>query len=169
MNWDAIGGTAEVLGSVAVFATLIYLAIQTRDNVRVIKTRAVWDAQLSFAELNQILGDDGVVCKVVYKAMNTPEALTDYERYLLHRFLRGWFQRMEAQYALYKSGILDEEVWQLRRSYARAILKIPIFNASWEMDKKNSTFTKGFIQSVDSAPNTEISGFMGIGSIASQP
>ena len=79
------------------------------------------------------------------------------------------FQRMEAQYALYKSGILDEEVWQLRRSYARAILKIPIFNASWEMDKKNSTFTEGFIQSVDSAPNTEISGFMGIGSIASQP
>ena len=105
MNWDAIGGTAEVIGSVAVFVTLIYLAIQTRDNVRVIRTRAVWDAQLSFAELNQVLGDDGVVCKVVYKAMNTPEALTDYERYLLHRFLRGWLQRMEAQYALYKAGI----------------------------------------------------------------
>ena len=30
MNWDAIGATGEVLGAVAVFVTLMYLAIQVR-------------------------------------------------------------------------------------------------------------------------------------------
>ena len=37
MNWDAIGALGEVLGSIAVFLTLGYLAIQVRharDQVR---------------------------------------------------------------------------------------------------------------------------------------
>ena len=32
MNWDAIGATAEILGASAVFASLIYLAIQIRGS-----------------------------------------------------------------------------------------------------------------------------------------
>ncbi len=32
MNWDAIGAMGDLLGSVAVFATLIYLAIQVRSS-----------------------------------------------------------------------------------------------------------------------------------------
>ena len=32
MNWEAIGATGEVVGAVAVFATLVYLAIQIRQN-----------------------------------------------------------------------------------------------------------------------------------------
>lgn len=32
MNWDAMGAIAEILGATAVFASLIYLAIQIRGN-----------------------------------------------------------------------------------------------------------------------------------------
>lgn len=32
MNWDAIGASAELLGAVAVFASLIYLALQIRGS-----------------------------------------------------------------------------------------------------------------------------------------
>lgn len=32
MNWDAMGAIAELLGSLAVFATLIYLAVQVRHS-----------------------------------------------------------------------------------------------------------------------------------------
>ena len=31
MNWDAIGATAEFLSAIAVFVTLLYLAIQIRQ------------------------------------------------------------------------------------------------------------------------------------------
>ena len=30
MNWDEVGAIGQVLGSVAVFITLVYLSIQTR-------------------------------------------------------------------------------------------------------------------------------------------
>jgi hypothetical protein len=74
---------------------------------------------------------------------------------------------MEAQFALYKAGILDEEVWRLRRGYAKAILDNSVFREGWELDKKNSMFTKDFIESIDSTLNPEIVGFLGVGSIKS--
>ena len=35
MNWDAIGAVGEVIGAVAVVGTLVFLAVQVRDGMRV--------------------------------------------------------------------------------------------------------------------------------------
>ncbi len=165
MNWDALGAAAEKIGAILVFVTLIYLAIQTRDNVKVLKARAVWDAQASFVEVNEILGDGGTVSDLIFRSLSDSEELSSYEKYLVHRFTRGWFQRMEAQFALYKGGILDEEVWELRRGYAKAMLGNPVIEESWELDKNNSMFTHAFIESIDSTSNLEVPSFLGLGTI----
>ncbi len=34
MNWDAVGAMAELVGAIGVIASLIYLAIQIRQNTR---------------------------------------------------------------------------------------------------------------------------------------
>jgi len=164
LNWDAVIAFAEVIGALAVLITLGYLAIQTRDNVRVMRSRAVWDAQVSFVEVNEVLGDGGTVSQLMYKALSETGELSSYEKYLAHRFCRGWFQRMEAQFALYSAGILDEEVWELRRGYAKAILNISVMAEAWEADKGNSMFTKAFIESIDSVTNTETPEFLGVDS-----
>lgn len=85
-----------------------------------------------------------------------------YERYLLHRFVRGWFQRLEAQFALYQADILDEEVWNLRRGFAKAVLGNPTLRASLELDKGNSMFTKAFVESIETSGESAIAGFSGI-------
>jgi hypothetical protein len=164
MHWDALGAVAEVIGAMVVLITLIYLAIQTHDNVKILRARAVWDAQVSFVEVNELLGDGGTVSELLFKCASGSEELSDYEKYLAHRFVRGWFQRMEAQFALYNAGILNEEVWQLRRGYAKAMLDNPVMRDGWALDKQNSMFTKAFIESIDNSPKPEISGFLGIGS-----
>jgi hypothetical protein len=166
MNWDALGAAAEVVGAVAVLVTLLYLAIQTRDNGRVLKAQAIWDAQSSFVEVNELLGGGGLVSELVYRALQPDQEFSDYELYLLHRFLRGWMQRMEAQYALYQAGILDEEVWLLRKGYANAILKTPALAESWKLDKENSMFTKSFIAAIESSDDQEIAGFSGMEELA---
>jgi hypothetical protein len=165
MYWDALGAVAEISGAIVVFVTLIYFAIQTRENVKVLRARANWDAQVSFVEVNDVLGDGGTVSELIFRSLSESEDFSDYEKYLVHRFARGWFQRMEAQFALYKAGILDEEVWRLRCGYAAAILANPLFRDSWELDKTNSMFTRAFIESIDVNNEKEISGFLGIGPI----
>jgi len=39
MNWDAIGGIAELLGAIAVFATLVYLTVQVRQSARALNNK----------------------------------------------------------------------------------------------------------------------------------
>jgi hypothetical protein len=38
MNWDAIAALAEVLGALAVLASLVYLATQIRQNTQMVKS-----------------------------------------------------------------------------------------------------------------------------------
>ena len=162
MSLDFIVGLAEVTGAVAVVVSLIYLAVQTRDNTRVMRSRAAWDAQVSFVEVNETLGDGGFVSDLMYKTLSEPGQLSDKEKYLTQRFFRGWFQRMEAQFALYRAGVLDDEVWNLRRGYAKAILNNPIAMECWTADKSNSMFTEAFIHSIESAVNRETPEFLGV-------
>jgi hypothetical protein len=162
MNWDAIGAIAELLGSAAVIITLLYLAIQTHNNGKVLRVSATVDAQMSFVAINEKLSEGGVISEVMFKALSDPDSLTPYESTLLHRYLRAVFQRLEAQFALYTNGILNPEVWLLRRGYITALVeKNHFIKEFWELDKQNKMFTKAFIEEMDKAPHSEIAGFMG--------
>jgi len=163
MNWDAVGAAAELLGAAAVLVTLIYLAIQTRNTGKVMRATAIWDSQMSFAAINETLAEGGTTSDLMYRALTDPDSLSAYERHLVHRFSRGFFQRVEAQFALYVNGILDAELWKLRCGYAQAILGNPLFKESWDLDKRNTMFTKAFIEAIESAPRSELAGFMGVG------
>jgi hypothetical protein len=44
MNWDAIGAIAELLGAVGVIASLIYLAMQLKQNTRAMFRQEVTQA-----------------------------------------------------------------------------------------------------------------------------
>ena len=44
MNWGVLGAIAELIGALAVLITLIYLVCQTRDNVKAMRSKAVYAA-----------------------------------------------------------------------------------------------------------------------------
>jgi hypothetical protein len=54
MNWDAIGAIGEIVGALAVLATLIYLAIQVRQNSEQVRQNSV----LQRAQTHQQLAHD---------------------------------------------------------------------------------------------------------------
>lgn len=61
VNWDAIGAVGEILGAIAVVATLGYLAIQTRHNVAATQTntrQAILDSGQQF--LSNLILDPGL-------------------------------------------------------------------------------------------------------------
>ncbi len=70
-------------------------------------------------------------------------------------------QRVEAQFALYQNGILDAEVWQLRKTYIKGMLVYPIFAEIWSLEVKNAMFTKAFITEINSTQDKKLAGFMG--------
>ena len=162
MNWEAAGAIGEIVGAAGVIVTLVYLAVQIRQNTRSLRATAVWDSQMSFVAINETLADGGKTSQVMYRALPDPDSLDDFEKHLAHRYLRGFFQRMEAQFALYSSGVLPPELWELRCGYARGLLNKPLVKAAWEPDKGNMMFTRGFIEAMESGPRKELAGFLGV-------
>ena len=69
MNWDAVAAIGQVLGSVAVFITLGYLAVQVRHS-RSESRRALSQGRAeAIREINSLFGDQGMV-SIMTKAMN---------------------------------------------------------------------------------------------------
>ena len=46
MNWEAAGAIGEIISALAVFLTLIYLALQIRQNTKAVRASAI-DASIS--------------------------------------------------------------------------------------------------------------------------
>ena len=47
MNWDAVEAIGEIVGALAVFLTLIYLALQIRQNTKAVQASAADASSLS--------------------------------------------------------------------------------------------------------------------------
>lgn len=163
MTLEDIYFIGQTIAVVAIFGSLAYVAIQTRQNGRLMRAKAAWDAQMSFMEINERLASGDAISQLTFKVHGNAASLTPYEKYLVHRFMRGVLQRTEAQFALFNSSILDEEVWSLRINYVKSLMNYPAFAEIWEAEKKNSMFTRAFIAEMDRTPSTSAPTFMGAG------
>jgi hypothetical protein len=77
VNWDAIGAVAEVIGALAVLITLIYLALQIRQNTRAINSSALDSTVNTISIARQSIYENDDVARVYLKGMATPEELDE--------------------------------------------------------------------------------------------
>lgn len=103
VNWNKWAAIAEILSAIAILVTLLYLAIQTKQNTQAI---IVSTAQ------NVIERESGVISELVefpgiYESFTKPE-LTDDELIRLHAFLANLLRVHENYWMLFKLGVVDE-------------------------------------------------------------
>lgn len=161
MTLEQISDVSQAVAAVAVVLSLVALILETRQNTKMMRATAVWDSQMSFVSINETLAEGGVLSDLAFRVFTAHESLTPYERHLWHRYMRAVLQRTEAQFALYRSGVLDEEVWALRRDYIRSLLSHPLVAEIWRLEKGNSMLTKAFIAELEAAPADAPPVFMG--------
>jgi hypothetical protein len=105
MNWDAIGAIAELLGVLAVLATIIYLAVQVRgarDELRhsieqnvestnmTLMLEHVRNTQLA-AAINKALAATGRQDNAGREALRTLGEFSEEELSTLHNFYYSWW------------------------------------------------------------------------------
>lgn len=161
MTLEQISDLSQAVAAAAVVLSLVALILEMRQNTKTMRATAVWDSQMSFASINETLAGGGTLSDLAFRALTSPESLTPYERHLWHRYMRAVFQRVEAQFALYRNGILDAEVWELRRNYTKSLLSNPLVAEVWRLEKDNSMLTRAFIAELESASGNAPPVFMG--------
>ncbi len=154
MNWEAIGTISEVIGASAVVITLGYLAIQMRQNTRAIKATSFMESQHFFAELHDYLAQSPDLVDLAIRAFDPSEKTENFSPHELMRLGmlgRAVMQRTEAQYYLHKNGFLDDEFWEMRRSWMRGWFDMPVWREWWQSERDQGTVTLSFIASIESA------------------
>jgi hypothetical protein len=75
MNWEAIGAIGEIVGAVAVVATLFYLAVQVRQNSRFVErsneyanATSMYQSQSMYVQVFSQLAQDAELAAIYSRA-----------------------------------------------------------------------------------------------------
>lgn len=114
MNWDAIGALGEIAGAIGVIVTLIYLAIQLRQNTKASKVAAVQSSMENSAKFSELLATDGGLARTFWLGLSNPEELTVTELRRFVSVLNVFMRRESLAYYLYREGTMPKELWDAR-------------------------------------------------------
>jgi len=143
MNWEALGAIANLLAAVGVIATLIYLAIQIRQNTKAVRSSSIQNLVQSFSTTAQAAVENEYIIPLLLKANAGSEALTQEERARVHFWFIMTFRRFEGVYLQRDLGIVDAEVIDgFERSHI-AILASKSAQQWWTDSKE--IFNSGFV------------------------
>jgi len=127
MNWTALSTIVEFLGLIALLVTLIYLAVQTRQNAGAITANTRQAILASDQEFLEAIRDDPELELLRFKS-----DLTDREKIRLS-FLYLTFARMrESNWFQYQSGVLDSDAWESYRNSIVLMYNTPNGIRWWE-------------------------------------
>lgn len=111
MNWDAIGAVGEILGALAVFASLIYLALQIKQNTLSLRASAKHEATSRQLEYFDTLIENSDLRSVYRNGLKDFSSLDlDDQDVFWMMMYKAFFTFSEAFYE-YKHAHFDEEQW----------------------------------------------------------
>ncbi len=90
MNWEAIGAVGEIVGAVAVVLTLVYLAVQLRQNTAAVSTSTYESVTSGFNSVNEVVVGDAEVADIFYRGTVNPESLSPAEGIRFSFLMRCW-------------------------------------------------------------------------------
>ena len=131
MTLQDLGNLGELISGIAVVITLVYLAVQIRQNTKTVRTstyQALLDSSRSDTEL--ILAHPHLA-RIYRVGRRDPTELTDEERPLFRMLIGQLLQNYEIMYLQHQHGVIDEEFWGRRRLLLRGILSQPGVRQWW--------------------------------------
>jgi hypothetical protein len=147
VNWEAVGAVGELVGALAVFSTLIYLAMQIRQNTASVKAAAVDAAITHVSNIREVISSHDDVAEIYVQGNKDPtkldeKALVRY-RLLMHNILMS-ISNIHAQSQL--PG-LSRSNWESQVTILKRILDTP--GVTWFWDNYRLEFEESFREEVD--------------------
>ena len=134
MNWEAAGAIGEILGSIAVFITLIYLAIQVQQNTRHVRAQMGHDGWLATtASEIALMGDDPA--EALAKLELGDEALTSRELKVADAYFRSLLMQMGRVEHMNSLGLEIYTAEQTADAFVD-LFNNPVGIAWWEINRE---------------------------------
>jgi hypothetical protein len=144
MKVEKIAAIGEIVSSVAIVATLAYLAVQTEQNTQAIRATAIQGlAEQDMTNTNQLVAYPEII-----DFLMTSRELKRDEAGRLYGWLTGFVRSRESYYRQYMLGVIDEESYQRMEGPFLGVLNIEHINNYWQSQK--AAFDGAFVERIDS-------------------
>ena len=121
MDWNAIGAVGEVLGAIAVFVTLVYLARQVNESNKLAKSTSAKDVMNGFGEVNALATQASLAKALSKMRVNGEEVSAEQDVQLRQYCLRLLNVYLQAE-AAHKNDNLDDQNFELVKADIVAFL-----------------------------------------------
>lgn len=147
MNWDAIGAVGEIIGALAVLATLVYLAIQIRQNTGALRAAALNSSIQAASLIRSEMFTSEELSELFLLGSRSPEALTEVQAYRYRNMVSNMLWAIWNFYSQYQYADLSDEAWESQKHVIVRILRSPGGAHYWAEFKQE--FEAEFVEVVD--------------------
>jgi hypothetical protein len=142
MNWDAISAVSQLIGSVAVVFSVLYLALQVHRSTRVAKVAAQDAAASAVRDVTKLFMENAELGRVWRQGLENLDGLSadDQARFFhaTHQFLKA----LETIHFHYIHGLMDQQLWEGWCELLRHYLATPGIGYYWKL--RPEMFSKRF-------------------------
>ncbi len=153
MTLEDLGNLGELIAAIATLGTLIYLAMQIRQNSESVRVNAGQTILTSLNTALQSASSSPQQARVLILGQTDFYSLPEDEQAQFIVWIFAWFRVLEQAYHYHKKGILDDEVWDGHISHLTQILKSPAIKGWWEI--RHNFFSDAFQEFVNRVALTD--------------
>lgn len=143
MTLSDLGNIGEFVSGLAVVVSLLYLAIQIRQNTRSLRASAHHSITAHIAELNRTIVEQGEVAAILEVGLKDPVALSPQDRRRFNAYNSARFRHYDNLYYQYRVGTLEPSQWHGFDSLLRTHLRQPGIVRWW--DEASAFYSDEFV------------------------
>ena len=139
MNWDAMGAIAESVGALGVILSLVYLALQVRQNTEQIRLSRFQDLSSTLQDGFTPVYNPGNMT-VWYRGHFKPGELSEEDEYTFRMFMERQLFNVQNVVYQHQHGLVDDAVFESTILLMRQLLLgTPGGSSYWEEQRHNFT------------------------------
>ncbi len=147
MNWGAIGAIGEILGAAFVFASLVYLASQIRQNRKTVRSQNIHAETEQFQRVMELQASQAL--KAPLKKISERQELTYEEATQYEAFLLSSLATMADQFRHHQEGLEGSNTRKIARRRLGSIF-LTSWARSWWQEAGHLVFEPDFVDEVNS-------------------
>lgn len=107
MSWEALGAIGELVGATAVLITLVYLALQMRQNTRAVRIAARTTLQEAFSGVADLLASSPEIAELYLKGCVDYRALSKIDRLRFSSVLQNYLFSIDMAHQQASEGLME--------------------------------------------------------------
>lgn len=132
MSWEAVSAVADSIGVILIIVSLIYVALQIRQNTDTVRAATELETGRHWSDLHARAAHSPDMVDIWDKGLTDPEQLTPTQKRRFIWFVAEYFFIVENFYRQHKVGFLSLETWAQHEAAVAGLLLHPVLQRWWE-------------------------------------